>query len=421
MAALLVLDKPEHAFHGDHWYHVAEYYLSAQTHFDDIHRKYITSSTKPELFIVSSSWSFFPIVTRFTFFLLLLAVDPRRFSRVSLVYSHSSSHPSIKQLNKTVEFQARTEKLWYEGGYIYPALPQATSRNLPEYYSAPVSPPPQNPPSILPFRKCKGRVVGSMGLYPAPIELWIPQKHILMNQLHERGKFLCPTPSSPASQETNITSYNMLVYQRDQNRRIVNLDDVLEYVRSSLQSSSGNYDKHLSFNDSITAYPNDDHANKMPAYNRTSSYSFVVPVSERVQWHIHVLVHGDVNTHPCEVFHRFQTADVLLSTHGFQMTGLLFLPPTTHIVEYFPFMYLRFTYALLARSLHLQYTYAQAQKEQVLSQVAARLASVSLEDCMDEIKCRSFAREQDALMSKDCVDKTVAVMRKLSMRNATEQ
>ncbi|RYH23056.1 hypothetical protein EON65_18265, partial [archaeon] len=130
----MVLEKPEHPFHGDHWYHVAEYYLSAQTQLDKIYREDLAANTKPELFIVSSSWSFFPIVTRFTFFLLLLTVDPRRFSRVSLVYSHSASHPSIKQLNKTVEFQARTEKLWYEGGFIYPALPQSRSESL-QYYS----------------------------------------------------------------------------------------------------------------------------------------------------------------------------------------------------------------------------------------------------------------------------------------------
>ncbi|RYH05961.1 hypothetical protein EON65_43460 [archaeon] len=167
-------------------------------------------------------------------------------------------------------------------------------------------------------------MVGGIGAYPAPIELWIPQKHMNIQQLHERGRYLCPSPPSPPSQASNVTSYNMLVYQRDQNRRIVNLDEVLDYIRASLQRGSEEIGDRqgleLSFNNSIST--SEDNANKMSPPNRTSSYSFTVPVRKHVQWHIHILVHGDVNTHPCEVFHRFQTADVLLSTHGFQMTGM---------------------------------------------------------------------------------------------------
>lgn len=260
---LLYLPNPKHAFHGDHWYHMGEYYLSrmptvqdmlTQVEGDNIHVK-----------LVSSNPLLHRMLTPFTWFILVLMVWSSKVAEVSLLHPQVSfSEPSASTLD------------------IAPALITHYFQNSNTFNFQPIG----NASS-----STSGVFLGSLENSPIATKKWFASKADL-NKLQLNLGLLCPTSAAEPVIEVNIGNEGyeylnnsssrinvlgrqkkrLIIYQRDQTRRIINLD-------------------YLMHHDLII-----------------------------IDWEVKILVHSDAQS-PCDLYHHLQRCDVLLTTHGFQLAS----------------------------------------------------------------------------------------------------
>lgn len=324
---MLLLDKPQRPFHGDHWFHIGEYYLSQRHVIEDM----LSAQSFDHLVIVSSNWKFFSVLSQFTFFLLLLCVPPKQFKSISLGYTKSTALLS-HATNSSVSFAALPAPYGYQReGHLQPEHEE-------EYLCY------------------HGRIAGKVGSVPVGTDLWFNSSHPAQ-QLQARIAAYCPASPTPTADERE-GKYKMIFYQRDRNRRMMNLPSVLEGLRL-----------------------------------RSPHWVFVIAQ------------HSEQRA-PCALFHLMQSADVLVTTHGFQMMSMLFLRPHAHVLEHFPHKYFKPTYQPLARALGLrhQWVYGSADSvypsDNMWSAMHAQwvLPRVGLRECMQDMRCRSLARQQDVLL-----------------------
>ncbi len=93
----------------------------------------------------------------------------------------------------------------------------------------------------------------------------------------------------------------------------------------------------------------------------------------------------------------------------------MFLPPRAHLIEVFPYKYYKSTYVPLAAQFSLQY-------HALVSLVASSMRSglwldrVSVEQCMGDLKCRSYARQQTVVMTEKHIEEVVRVIRQVERR-----
>ncbi len=96
----------------------------------------------------------------------------------------------------------------------------------------------------------------------------------------------------------------------------------------------------------------------------------------------------------------------------------MFLPPSSHLIEVFPYKYYKSTYVSLAAQFLLQY---RALVSLRASSVSSGLwlqgvASGGVEQCMRDMRCRSFARRQSVCMTEAHVHEVLSVMREVETK-----
>ncbi|CAM9997549.1 unnamed protein product, partial [Choristocarpus tenellus] len=124
------------------------------------------------------------------------------------------------------------------------------------------------------------------------------------------GKRGAGAGAGAASREESIQQRRLVVYQRDKDRRILNMEGIVEGLRSRLGP----------------------------------------------QWDVSVIIHDNMYE-PCWLYSELMDTDLLLTPHGFQSMLLLFLPIGATILEVFPYKYWKAGYAPLATEWWVRYEY----------------------------------------------------------------
>ena len=81
----------------------------------------------------------------------------------------------------------------------------------------------------------------------------------------------------------------------------------------------------------------------------------------------------------------------------------MFLPEGAAVIEIFPYKYYKETYFTLSKHFNLTHMYIQSQT--VSHQL---LTYVSLENCMSDLSCRSFARIQNIELTFDEINAIIS-------------
>ena len=115
-----------------------------------------------------------------------------------------------------------------------------------------------------------------------------------------------------------------------------------------------------------------------------------------LDWDVRLILH-DEDEHPCTIYHDFNRADVVLTVHGYQAVGTLFMRENSHIVEIFNFRYFKPTYILLAGEMRVSHNWFQDEVPTSMSRMI--LSLISQDMCMSSGWCRDFARKDDVILT----------------------
>eukprot|EP00981_Chlorochromonas_danica_P011499 scaffold4041_cov189-Ochromonas_danica.AAC.3 len=229
-------------------------------------------------------------------------------------------------------------------------------------------------------RSCyyEGTVWHKVGKAPVPTWNWFHSMEEVQ-ALRDRIAYYCPMKKKDHLLVTTKerSYYHMVIYQRDRNRRIMNIEGMLD----GLHHVSGG------------------------------------------RWKFHVIQHRE-HRQPCALYYQLQNADLLLTTHGFQMMSMMFLRPGTWIFEHFPHKYYKPTYFPLAKAFGLHHYYVYGSKESVSINPGSSgshlwnavraswlLPHIDMQHCMANIRCRSVARQQDVIFLDEELVLVIKVMK----------
>jgi hypothetical protein len=109
-----------------------------------------------------------------------------------------------------------------------------------------------------------------------------------------------------------------------------------------------------------------------------------------------------------QVARAFQGADVLLTAHGFQCVGLLFMKPGSLLIELFPFNYFKIDYKYLASEVGIQHHWLQARTPHSRALSLRLLSLLPQWLCMRSVLCRRVARADNVRVSAGHIDTIVA-------------
>lgn len=335
-----------HKFRSNHWFHLSEYYLS---HYEDISKIY--SSIQPrQVILLISDPQFLDNLTPTAMFILCLA-----FGRSSdSLHEINVVHPMHKSLNNI----SKLSYIEYADKY-----PVATYINRKEYRLQ------YTMKRDFSYTKSCTKQMGLYGKTPIPSSKWFQSKQTIIN-IRDHIKTLCPiernplpkylvsnyieTFSSGANTDDDDPSsrYRLVLYQRDKTRKFSDIEELTFQLTKALSS----------------------------------------------KWIVQVISHED-DIHPCILYHTLSHADVFVTTHGFQSMALLFMKPGSVIFEVFPYKYFKNTYASISQQYGIHHFYSQSKKPYSKSRLV--LSYISQEFCMSSIKCRSFSRGDDILISPE--------------------
>jgi hypothetical protein len=143
----------------------------------------------------------------------------------------------------------------------------------------------------------------------------------------------------------------LLIYQRDQTRTILDIQQVIQ----SLQ----------------TSFNNNNHSNSNNNSNNNNNNN-----NNSSNWEIQMIYHEN-NRSPCELAHIFYNVDVLLTSHGFQSMLMLLLPIPSIFIEIFPALYYKSVYHKIALSLGLVHLSVPSTPTTTVEQILLSLFSYS--------------------------------------------
>mmetsp|Transcript_31518 Transcript_31518/g.52654 ORF Transcript_31518/g.52654 Transcript_31518/m.52654 type:complete len:811 (+) Transcript_31518:84-2516(+) len=240
--------------------------------------------------------------------------------------------------------------------------------------------------------------------------------------------------------------FNVMIYQRDVDRRFVNLTRILETIQKHNQQQFRN--PFLCSGQQQATVP----AAGIP----TAAEAFIPTDEERHpagssiadrycynHWNVTVFVHDEFIS-PCAFYEAMNRVDLFVTAHGFQCTALMFLPKGATLFEIFPYKYFKKTYIALSESFGVEHRMIQnpsprkRAQQQKLAPVTTKegetagadvdttqgelnsylpiagtltesllpvaptslkqLEGISLGACMRDAKCRSYARSRDIYM-----------------------
>ena len=353
---IIKLSKPRKAkvggtFKGNHWFHMAEYYLSQVRRFD--HRTRNVSNAT--FYVVASEYKMFNFISEMGMFLLSLAFtngDP-----YELILVHPSSLPSLEHSLDNHMKGNHTSFASKGPMYSYsPFLKQAS--NL------------QGGLRFLSRSKdyaciC-GEYLGEVGEEPVDRNKWFNDEHEANDMRDKINKFCGGYVHTDKIEKVhrNIGKH-LSIYQRDLDRRILNIKAVKEQISKSLDM-----------------YAKSD-------------------------WTIEIVRHNELIS-PCRLYQQLLDTDVYLTTHGFQSLLLLFLPNGSRIIELFNYKYWKIGYTPLALDYGIQHNWLQNTRPTSWSRVM--LYIVDQDWCMNNHLCRRVARTDDIDVTKEMVNSILDVM-----------
>jgi hypothetical protein len=226
----IFLGNPPHLFHGNHWFHFGEHFLSRRNEFVDAFSTTLAFSSErsnKHLFILSNNNKLLDIMTSFTFFLLVLTCWMPQFQTISVMKLQKSSF-----LSRFGETGPEAEYGWSPGQktdiVVHPAIfhyDKDKSVNVkfvryPEVLSEEV--------------KLSAVYLGSIGDYPITSDSWFQSEEDI-NGLKSRMSDLCAGASDfVADDKKKSDKKRGVLYQRDQTRRISNFNELLERLKTVL-------------------------------------------------------------------------------------------------------------------------------------------------------------------------------------------
>jgi len=324
--AVLHLQRPQRPFHGNHWYHIGEYYISRQEIIHQLLSKYTEKYAVRHLKLVVHDYRLTKTMTKMSFSLVVLSClgqlsHEQRNSIMSIeLYAPKTTHyyagneyiddmgnirngtvltiienkpPLFGYYNinsDRVQFIKYAEpdnymnrKALFENEKDNNVVQHQPSDNIMDSVTSWMPTWRLNPTDAsYHCRKNPCREVvymGSIGDTPiAPVE-WF-QSSAQADRFRAQALSLCQIDKHTHFGSDNVQrTYTMIVYQRDLNRRFIHLNKVIETLKSHTMDGA--------------------------------------------TWNIQVLRHRE-NMEPCTLIKAFHSADILLTAHGFQSTGMLF-------------------------------------------------------------------------------------------------
>lgn len=181
---------------------------------------------------------------------------------------------------------------------------------------------------------------------------------------------LLKTWTEPSGNSTGSRVFRMLIYQRNVNRRFVDLENLARSLVGGLGNGG-------------SAHP----------------------------WVIQTLMHSE-SMLPCMLYSALESSDIFLTTHGFQATALMFMRPDAVLIEIFPYKYWKNSYVDLSAQFGLHHRWTQNRVPTSLSRQILRL--IPQNTCMASNRCRSMARGDSIAMPQDHVDLVLNTARALA-------
>lgn len=417
-AAFIHLTESARPFRGNHWFHISEHYLSRSRELG--RAIFVSNATIVKIIIHSPLVAMF--MTEFSFFLLVLSVATQSrgpmlielFKTVSTVSGghnyYSGNHTNNTRATLNIEgpiFRYDSADGTFQK--LHPAYPPPLMKIA--NHSGPTSPSVyatgRDPIKASEWFKAKDDVnalrrtihricakfksaslvyaeVYTAGEAPHPWSSALINDPINKNKDHfwSSQTGLEPNSNSTVSSTYNVERtrlephapkpYSLVFYQRNRNRKILDLKSTLDRVLENFNSKSSTERNYPSINAD--------------------------------QWRVTVIYHNEL-IHPCQLRKMVQDADVFVSAHGFQCTSLIFIKPGATFIELFPYKYFKTSYALLATSMGIRHRYLINTAQSLhpitwTSPMFGVLQLVSLNSCMAEFKCRKFSRKQDVVMEE---------------------
>lgn len=219
-AFILQLPPTEHPFHGNHWYHTGEYYLSRMERVHQMIEAEFQTNVPKVVYLVSANHLLHSMLTQFTFFLLILMVWNPYIQKVHLLETSGSKLRSMVSHSRG-QVVAITGSITHSFTYD----PQRNSTWIPAGKSTVE-------------QTIQGYYLGSIESHPIPTAEWFQGQTVLQRHI----QLLCPKsaqrqPTKSASVSTSTNAHSLftpthrsrryLLYQRDQIRRILNYDQIL--------------------------------------------------------------------------------------------------------------------------------------------------------------------------------------------------
>lgn len=311
------LSNKHRRFHSNHWFHLCEYYLSRihQIHsWRDKVAAIDQQNEEEEVVVAVNSPKFLEHITPMTVFLLTLSFKYYSDSVKKVTVVFPSEQYTIFSRSNTDDANGNTTTIVWNNQY---SIFSYNNVSLYEQQYRTQKPRFQ-------FRSKSSKVecatfMGSFGDYPIPSDSWFRHK-VDVNRVRQSIAQMCPlvhhpiphtllkghifqwarnrlvglTESAPirdkpgrfsgttSENNVNVTTFKLVVYQRDLNRRFVDLEGILR---------------------KLTA-----------AQSTTPQHQYA--------WTIKVIRHHEL-IHPCVYYDVLRDADFYLTTHGFQSIGKL--------------------------------------------------------------------------------------------------
>ncbi len=263
---LIILDNPPHSYHGNHWFHFCEHFVSRSNEFRDL-----LSSLRDdaELYLFSNNQKLLNFMTSFTFFLLVLTFWHPKVRSISVIRVH-------QQYLKSSFFD-------YEDWKIGEQRTILGSQTLFQYNPAfhiyqRFKFPNEGIESSQPVQEWSGKYLGSIGEYPITSYDWF-QSSDDVSFIRKKIVHICDGSQifEKEAQEDGFPNPNkrrLIIYQRDETRRFLDFEWLVQKIQETLI----------------------------------------------YEWEVIQVVHKD-ERNPCFLYEIMKRSHAFLSLHGFQFTG----------------------------------------------------------------------------------------------------
>jgi hypothetical protein len=265
----IFLDNPPHLFHGNHWFHFGEHFLSRRNELVDsfsTNLAFSNENNNKRLFILSNNNKLLDMMTSFTFFLLVLTCWMPQFQTISVMKLQKSSF-----LSRFGESVPEADYGWSPGQrndiVVHPAI---------FHYDRdkPVNVKFVRYPEVLTSEvKLSAVYVGSVGDYPITSDSWFKSAEDVKDLKFRMG-YLCGGADGFVDNDRNKSfKKRVVLYQRDQTRKISNFNELMERLKTIFED----------------------------------------------EWDVIPVYHSETRN-PCLLYEIMKTADAFVSLHGFQFS-----------------------------------------------------------------------------------------------------